>query len=44
MRSVIMVCCATAICMGIRGWWLPMWLYLGLATVVALGDLMGEAK
>ena len=44
MRSVVMVGCATAICYGVRGWWIPMWLTLIVATVVAGADLFRESK
>jgi hypothetical protein len=44
MKSVVMVCCAGAICQGIRGWFFPMWVMLILASVVAGADLLAEAK
>lgn len=44
MNSVVMVGCATAICYGIRGWWIPMWITLIVATIVAYVTLIQEAK
>lgn len=44
MRSVVIVGCATAICYGLRGWWVPMWFMLMVASVVAAADLFRETE
>lgn len=44
MYAILAVCCSTAICFGLRGWWIPMWLLLLLGTGVAACILYEESR
>lgn len=44
MGSVVMVICASAICYGIRGWYIPMWIMLIIAAIVAGTELLRESS